>query len=203
MSQLKLEILLDMANKVSAPLKAVKSDTDKLADSLKKSAAELHKLEGDNKRVERFRDVSAKIKEQSAQLSGHQKELRNVNTLKEQADATAKRYLNTYTAEKNQLFAVRSEYQRQREQLKGLEHAYKNGLLTTDKYKEKHQELKSAVAAAREAVKIQKDEISTARKAYENTKNSVKELDSQIRLHTQGVAALEPQLERNRNAYNL
>ena len=55
MSQLKLEILLDMANKVSAPLKAMQTDTKGLSSVLREARGELRQIENSQRLADKIR----------------------------------------------------------------------------------------------------------------------------------------------------
>ena len=68
MSQLKLEILLDMANKVSAPLKAMQADTKGLTGVLREARGELRQIENAQRLADKIRKDQLALRDLGKEL---------------------------------------------------------------------------------------------------------------------------------------
>lgn len=68
MSQLKLEILLDMANKVSAPLKAMQADTKGLTGVLREARGELRQIENAQRLADKIRKDQQALRDLGKEL---------------------------------------------------------------------------------------------------------------------------------------
>lgn len=129
---LKLQVILDAADKATAPLKKITQGSSKTADALRASKEELRKLERQQRDLGSFRKLKEATRENGEALAAAQERLRNMRGELKRTDAPTEKFQRQFKQASDEVERLSGKLGDQRRRLGELRTGLRQGGVSTD-----------------------------------------------------------------------
>ncbi|MCI0508620.1 TP901 family phage tail tape measure protein [Chromohalobacter marismortui] len=145
---LKLQVILDAADKATAPLKKITQGSSKTADALRSSKEALRALERQQRDLGSFRKLKEATRENGEALAAAQERLRNMRGELKRTDAPTEKFQRQFKQASDEVERLSGKLGDQRRRLGELRNGLRQGGVSTDNLGRSEDKLAEQIRAA-------------------------------------------------------
>ncbi|ABE58730.1 phage tail tape measure protein [Chromohalobacter israelensis] len=169
---LKLQVILDAADKATAPLKKITRGSSKTADALRASKEELRKLERQQRDLGSFRKLKEATRENGEALAAAQERLRNMRGELKRTDAPTEKFQRQFKQASDEVERLSGKLGDQRRRLGELRTGLHQGGVSTDNLGRSEDQLAERIREANTQFDAQKRKMGQLAEAQRKAKRA-------------------------------
>ncbi|MDF9433013.1 phage tail tape measure protein [Chromohalobacter israelensis] len=169
---LKLQVILDAADKATAPLKKITRGSSKTADALRASKEELRKLERQQRDLGSFRKLKEATRENGEALAAAQERLRNMRGELKRTDAPTEKFQRQFKQASDDVERLSGKLGDQRRRLGELRTGLRQGGVSTDNLGRSEDQLAERIREANTQFDAQKRKMGQLAEAQRKAKRA-------------------------------
>lgn len=169
---LKLQVILDAADKATAPLKKITRGSSKTADALRASKEELRKLERQQRDLGSFRKLKEATRENGEALAAAQERLRNMRGELKRTDAPTEKFQRQFKQASDEVERLSGKLGDQRRRLGELRTGLRQGGVSTDNLGRSEDQLAERIREANTQFDAQKRKMGQLAEAQRKAKRA-------------------------------
>lgn len=169
---LKLQVILDAADKATAPLKKITQGSSKTADALRASKEELRKLERQQRDLGSFRKLKEATRENGEALAAAQERLRNMRGELKRTDAPTEKFQRQFKQASDEVERLSGKLGDQRRRLGELRTGLRQGGVSTDNLGRSEDRLAERIREANTQFDAQKRKMGQLAEAQRKAKRA-------------------------------
>lgn len=169
---LKLQVILDAADKATGPLKKITQGSSKTADALKASKEELRKLERQQRDLGSFRKLKEATRENGEALAAAQERLRNMRGELKRTDAPTEKFQRQFKQASDEVERLSGKLGDQRRRLGELRGGLRQGGVSTDNLGRSENQLTDRIREANTQFDAQKRKMGQVAEAQRKAKRA-------------------------------
>lgn len=163
MSDLKLNILMQAADKVSAPFRKMKQSTGQLKDQLREAAGQVRDLERVSGNIQSFRDLKAAARQNATALGAAQQRAQELGQQMAATDKVTRKMRTEFNAARKEVNRLENAEKQISQATSGLRQKLSAAGVDTRKLGDAQRKLKTDLDAARSAADKQAKSLDRAR----------------------------------------
>lgn len=163
MNDLKLNILMQAADKVSAPFRKMKQSTGQLKDQLREAAGQVRDLERVSGNIQSFRDLKAAARQNATALGAAQQRAQELGQQMAATDKVTRKMRTEFNAARKEVNRLENAEKQISQATSGLRQKLSTAGVDTRKLGDAQRKLKTDLDAARSAADKQAKSLDRAR----------------------------------------
>tara|TARA_R110000787_G_scaffold283441_1_gene396232 strand:- start:12756 stop:15230 length:2475 start_codon:yes stop_codon:yes gene_type:complete len=163
MNELKLNILMQAADKVSAPFRKMKQSTGQLKDQLREAAGQVRDLERVSGNIQSFRDLKAAARQNATALGAAQQRAQELGQQMAATDKVTRKMRTEFNAARKEVNRLENAEKQISQATSGLRQKLSAAGVDTRKLGDAQRKLKTDLDAARSAADKQAKSLDRAR----------------------------------------